>query len=463
VKAQKEKQNAAVSSLIAAIALTSLKAIVGILTNSLGIISEALHSGLDLLAAGTTVYAVRTSGKPPDRDHLYGHGKYESLSALIETLLLLATCTWITYEAILRLFFKESEVEPSLAAFVVMAISIVVDVSRSRVLYRVAKRYQSQALEADALHFSSDILSSSVVILGLLFLMLGYSMADPLAALGVVVIVVALSLRLGRRTLFALLDRAPEGLADAIRKDVSEVPGVQSCGRVRVRPSGPQTFVDLEVLVDDSTSFERVNAIAVDVENAIRELIPNADIVVKTRPTAKHEAGLAEKVRSLSSQIDGIRGLHNIVVHDADNGLHVEMHLETDPDASLETAHEIASRLESAIRSNINEVAEVVTHIESADMMALTSADVTIESQRIVRAVREATLQVSGVKSCRGVAVHSTEDGLHLTVTCVLDASLSVSEAHEISTRIEEALRARIEGVSKALVHVEPDVQKTRA
>lgn len=460
MKAHKEKQNAAVSSLIVAIALTGLKAVVGILTNSLGIISEALHSGLDLLAAGTTVYAVRTSSKPPDRDHLYGHGKYESFSALVETLLLLATCAWISVEAVQRVFFRQAQVEASLAGYAVMAVSIVLNISRWRVLSRVAKKYQSQALEADALHFSSDVLSSLVVIVGLAFVSQGWQMADPLAALGVVAVIVVLSLQLGKRTIFVLLDRAPEGLADAIRKNVSEVAGVRSCGRVRVRPSGPQTFVDLEVLVDESTSFERVNAIALGVENVIRKLIPNADIVVKTRPTAIHETGLAEKVRSVSSQIDGIRGLHNIVVHDADNGLHVEMHLETDPNASLETAHEIASRLESAIRSNINEVAEVVTHIESADMTALTSADVTTESQRIITVVREATLQVPGVNSCRGVAVHSTEDGLHLTVTCVLDASLSVSEAHEISTRIEETLRARIEGVSKALVHVEPDVQK---
>jgi cation diffusion facilitator family transporter len=459
VRSSQEKSTVAFSSFVVAVALVSLKAIVGIMTNSLGIISEALHSGLDLVAAATTVYAVRASSKPPDEDHLYGHGKYESFSALIEALLLLATCAWISYEAIERLFFREAYVEASLLGFVVMIISIVLNFSRSRALSRVAKKYRSQALEADALHFSTDILSSLTVIAGLFFVTLGFRIADPLAALGVVVVVVFLSLRLGKQTIFVLLDRAPEGLAEAIRAEVLRIPDVRSCGRVRVRPSGAQTFVDLQVFVDRSSSFDRVNAIAFEVEQAIRRLEPNSDIVVRTSPATEPEMGLAERIKKVASQIDGVRGIHNLEVHDADDGLHVEMHLEADPDASLETAHSVASRLESAVKASIHEVAEVVTHIESAEEMPLTSADVTMESQRIVKAVRDTVLQVPDVKHCRDIAVHLAEDGLHITLTCVLDAGLSVLEAHELSTRIEGILRARIEGASKVLVHVEPDLE----
>ena len=463
MKSLREKNRVAFSSLAVAVALTSLKAVVGILTNSLGILSEALHSGLDLAAAATTLYAVRTSSRPPDEDHLYGHGKYESFSALVETLLLLVTCAWITYEAIQRLFFRQVQVEATLYGFAVMITSIVLDFSRSRALSRVAKKYRSQALEADALHFSTDILSSLTVIVGLFFVSIGYPIADPLAALGVVVVVVALSLRLGKRTVLVLLDRAPEGLAETIRVEISKIPGVQSCGRVRVRPSGAETFVDLDVLVDHATSFERVNAIALEVEQAIRKLEPNSDIVVRTQPTGQPEAGLAEKVRDFASQIQGVKGIHNIEVHDAENGLHVEMHLEADPDASLQAAHGIASKLESTIKENIPEVAEVVTHIESTEEMPLISADVTLESQRIIKAVRDNALLVPGVKRCRDIAVHRAEDGLHLTLTCVLDAELSVSEAHELSTQIEDMLRRHVDGVSRVLVHVEPDLKTPRS
>ena len=241
---QQEKNRVAISSLIVAIALTSLKATVGILTNSLGILSEALHSGLDLVAAATTVYAVRTASKPPDEDHLYGHGKYESFSALIETLLLLATCAWISYEAIQRLFFIQVHVEASLYGFAVMIISIVLDFSRSRALYRVAKKYRSQALEADALHFSTDIMSSLTVVVGLFFVSLGYRVADPLAALGVVLVVVALSLRLGKRTVLVLLDRAPEGLAETIRARSSTTSLAISSSRAAGASKKSLVFID---------------------------------------------------------------------------------------------------------------------------------------------------------------------------------------------------------------------------
>lgn len=460
MKPSREKERAAASSLAVAIALTSMKAIVGILTNSLGIISEALHSGLDLVAAGTTVYAVRLSDRPPDRGHPYGHGKYESFSAMVEVLLLLGTCAWITYEALQRLFFKQAHIEASLAAFAIMGISIVLDYSRSRILYRTAKKYNSQALEADALHFSTDIMSSSVVILGLLFVSLGYPFADSIAALGVVVVVATLSLRLGKRTVAVLLDRAPEGLAESITREVSRLPGIQNCDRVRVRPSGAQIFVDLEVSIDRSVSFERVNSLVIEVEHAVRKLVPNSDIVVRTQPVGVGIRKFADIVRSLAFKIPRIRGVHDIAIHDAEKGLHVELHLKVDPSANLEEAHEISNKLESSIKKNIWGVGEVITHIESTDEEPLIRADVTSESRQIVKAIREITTEVSGVKRCGDVEVHGAQDGLHLTVTCVLDHNLSISDAHSISTQIEEALRGRIRGVTKVLVHEEPEVGK---
>jgi cation diffusion facilitator family transporter len=460
MKPSREKERAAVSSLAVAITLTSLKAIVGILTNSLGIISEALHSGLDLVAAGTTVYAVRLSDRPADRDHQYGHGKYESFSAMVEVLLLLGTCAWITYEALQRLLFRQAQIEASLAAFAIMGISIVLDYSRSRILYRVAKKYNSQALEADALHFSTDIMSSSVVILGLIFVYLGYSFADSIAALGVVVVVATLSLRLGKRTVAVLLDRAPEGLAESITAQVSSIPGIQYCDRVRVRPSGGQMFVDIDVSIDRSVSFERVNSLVIEIEHAVRKLVPNSDIVVRTQPVGVGVRKFADMVRSLAFKIPGIRGVHDITVHDAEKGLHVELHLEVDPSANLEEAHEISNRLESSIKNNISGVGEVITHLESTDEEPFIRADVTSESHEIVKAIREITTKVSGVKRCGDIEVHGAQDGLHLTVTCVLDHNLSISDAHSISTQIEEALRRKIRGVTKVLVHEEPEISE---
>jgi cation diffusion facilitator family transporter len=290
--AEREKKQVAMSSVMAAVGLTSLKIVVGVATGSLGILAEAAHSGLDLVAALVTFLAVRVSGKPADKEHLYGHGKVENISALFETLLLLITCVWIVYEAIQRVFFKAVEMEISIWAFIVMGISIIVDISRSRMLYKAARKYNSQALEADALHFSTDIWSSSVVILGLVFVKisewvpkLGFlHKADAVAALGVALIVVYVSIELGIRTVQALLDAALPGMAEEITRAVETIPGVINCHSVRLRHSGPHLFADLHVLVDGKRSLQEAHAITETVADAIQRIVPNADVTVHPEP-----------------------------------------------------------------------------------------------------------------------------------------------------------------------------------
>jgi len=287
-----EKHSVALSSLLAAVALTTLKIIVGVATGSLGILAEAAHSGLDLVAAALTFVAVRISGRPADRGHLYGHGKVENLSALAETLLLLGTCAWIIREALHRLTTRQVEIDVTFWSFAVMATSIVVDISRSRVLARTAKKYNSQALEADALHFETDVWSSSVVILGLVCVKLGdripsltwLRQADAVAALCVSALVIWVSWQLGRRTIDALLDSAPAGMEERILAAVSGVPGVQDCHNIRLRYSGSVLFIDLHVLVDGRQSLFEAHALTETIENVIQEIVPQADITVHPEP-----------------------------------------------------------------------------------------------------------------------------------------------------------------------------------
>jgi cation diffusion facilitator family transporter len=280
----REKRSAALTSLAAAVLLTALKILVGVLTGSLGILAEAAHSGLDLVAALMTYLAVRISVRPPDSTHLYGHGKIENLSALFETVLLLVTCGWIVREAIHRLTGHNVNVEVTFWSFAVMAASIVVDVSRSRKLSHVAEKYQSQALEADALHFQTDVWSSAVVIAGLIFARFGIQRADAVAALGVSAVVVWVSVRLGRRTIDALLDSAPAGMQKRILAVVEGVPGVRNCHNVRVRYCGPVLFIDLHVLVDGNQTLEQAHNLTETIEAAIQEVAPRADVTVHPEP-----------------------------------------------------------------------------------------------------------------------------------------------------------------------------------
>jgi cation diffusion facilitator family transporter len=289
---KKEKNMAALTSVIAAIGLTTFKVIVGVLTGSLGILAEAAHSALDLVAALVTLFAVRVSSKDPDKEHPYGHGKIENLSALFETLLLLGTCVWIVYEAISRLTGKVVEVDITIWAFIVMVTSIVIDYSRSKVLYAAAMKHNSQALEADALHFSTDIWSSAVVIIGLILVKISevvpslswLKQADSVAALGVSAIVVYVSVRLGIRTIQGLLDTAPDGMDQKIKEIAESVEGVQDCHKVRVRMSGPTLFADVHIRLNPRMSVEKAHEKTLLIQKKVREELPGVEVTVHVEP-----------------------------------------------------------------------------------------------------------------------------------------------------------------------------------
>ena len=292
-QAQKEKTTAALSSVLAAVGLTTFKIIVGIATNSLGILAEAAHSALDLAAAVMTFFAVRVADKPADKQHPFGHGKVENISALFETLLLLATSGWIIYEAVHRLAAPETHVEISIWSFIVMGTSIIVDMARSRILYAAAKKHNSQALEADALHFSTDIWSSSVVILGLILVMVARQFpslvflekGDAVAALVVAAIVIFVSGELGIRSIQALLDAAPKnGERDRIIEEVSKMENITDVHAVRIRSSGAGWFVDMHVTMNGRMSLNKSHALTEQIEEKVQAILPGADVTVHVEP-----------------------------------------------------------------------------------------------------------------------------------------------------------------------------------
>jgi len=361
------KANVALSSVIAAVFLTGMKLVVGIATGSLGILSEAAHSGLDLVAALMTFFAVKISGRPADDSHHYGHGKVEGLSALFEVLLLLITCGYIVYEAVARLTGKVVHVQVNVYSFAVIIISIVIDISRSTALRRAAKRYQSQALEADALHFSSDIWSSAVVIIGLICLkFLKFPIADTIAALVVTVIVIVVSIRLARRAIDVLLDKAPAGVRQKIEEVISQIPGVNRLDSLRIRAAGPQTFVDMRLLLAGELSFVRAHQIASLAEEKISALLPGADVVVHADPAKKSYPPLETKDQ-LSDLLKAHRGLfsryHNLQIIHHEDSFVVSMHLVMAPDIHLDEAHKVCDHLERDIKQRLPG-AKVTIHVE---------------------------------------------------------------------------------------------------
>jgi cation diffusion facilitator family transporter len=464
LQAEKEKRSAALSSVTAAVLLTLFKLIVGLLTGSLGILSEAAHSGLDLVAALVTFFAVRLSDRPPDEQHLYGHGKIENLSALVETLLLLITCVWIIYEAIQRLFFKSVEVEANLWAFGVMGISVVVLVFQSRILYVAARKHHSQALEADALHFSTDIWSSSVVIGGLVLVWLGERLgerwawlakADAVAAFGVAMIVVYVSLQLGRRTIAVLLDSAPPGLVERMAAEAARVPGVQMVGPVRVRQAGASTFADLTVAVDRSASLEEAHQIASEVEASASQLMHHGDVVVHVDPIRHSGESLPQAVSAIAAR-QGLRA-HNIHAHEVRGEYFVDLHAEVPPELTLAQAHERINALEAAVRAELPYVIDVNTHIEPR-AVPVSPAEVEGGVEAGLEAQILAVVDgVPGLRSCHRVHIRPAADGYDVVLHCLADPEMSITEAHGLADLAEQRLRARVPEVGQVLVHVEPD------
>ena len=463
---QREKKNVALNSISAAIAITALKVVVGIASGSLGILSEAAHSALDLVAAVVTYLSVRVSDKPADATHQYGHGKIESFSAFVETGLLLLTCIWIVYEAIKRLFFHTVEIEPTVWAFAVMAVSIMVDFWRSRRLRRIADKYESQALQADALHFSTDIWSSSVVILGLALVLLGrtYSLpwlakADPIAALFVACIVVYVSSRLARQTIDALLDAAPKGVRGRIIREVRAVNGVLDVERVRIRRAGSRYFVDIAIAMSRNVTFQKSEQVANDVATRIRRLLPDSDVVVNAVARAHQQESLFDRIRAVATRNN--LNVHDISVQDIGGALHVEQHVELDERLSLKDAHDRVTHLEAEMQHEVPEISSILTHIESEPATIETSDGLLRVPgfERRLRAVSEGFPEVVDVHD---LTFRRVGGRLYLSAHMTLQDDLPLSRVHDIQTAVEGRFRQVVPELFRVLIHPEPQTDNRR-
>ncbi len=461
-----EKRAVAGNSVIAAVVITSLKIVVGITTGSLGILSEAAHSGLDLIAAVVTFFSIRVSDKPADADHQYGHGKVENFSAFIETGLLLATCIWIIYEAFERLFYRQVEIEPSLAAFAVMFLSIGIDYWRSRALGRIAAKYDSQALEADALHFSTDIWSSSVVVLGLLVVQLGRTYgigwlrdADPIAALVVAGVVVNVSWRLARKTIDALLDAAPSGVRAQIINAVSQVGGVLEVDRVRIRRAGNRYFADLSVGLARTVTFQRSQQMADVVAATVHKILPDADVVVRSVPRERREENIFDRIRAVATRHD--LNVHDVSVQDLRGRLHVEQHLELDERLSLLEAHNQVTQLEAEIRREVPDISSILTHIES-EPATIEPGDESVEDPALEGRLKAIAGEFPEIVDMHEVQFKRVRGRLYVSCHCTLSDDLPLARVHDIQTALEIRFKQEAPELFRVLIHPEPRTDNRR-
>lgn len=450
------KEKAALASIAASAGLTAAKAVVGDLTGSLAILSEAGHSLIDLSATLLTYFAVRVSGKPADAQHQYGHGKVESVTALAETALLFVLTAAVIYEAVKRLIGAQAHpVEATVAAFVVVAGSIAVDFFRARALNRVAKETSSEALEADALHFSSDMWSSVAVLIGLAGVALGYTRADAAAAIIVAIFICIAGYRLGRRTIDALTDTAPAGVSERVSFIARQVPGVVAVERVRTRPAGALLFIDLGVGVSRTLPLDRVTTIKQQLTHAIRTDIPAAEVTITTEPRALDDETVRERVMVIARDL-GL-AIHHVAVQTIAERLSVSADLEVEGTLPLAAAHEVASRFEQAVGNELGPDVEVETHIEPLPADVLAGRDASAARISDVGGVLSSlAVEIPDLAEVHDVRVRETPDGEIVNFHCRVDPALSVAAVHDMVDALERRLRRRFPRIRRVIGHAEP-------
>jgi cation diffusion facilitator family transporter len=453
---QQEKEQVALTSIAASAALTVAKGAVGITTGSLAILSEAGHSLIDLSATVMTFLAVRISGKPADEEHHYGHGKIESISALAETALLFLLSGVVIWEAVKRLAeHEEHMVIANVWAFGVILISIAVDFFRSRALSRAAERTQSQALEADALHFSSDLWASLAVLIGLVGVRLGLWWADSSAALLVAILICIAGWRLGRRTIDILTDTAPVGAAAKITAIAARIPGVVRVEQVRARVVGEKTFIDLAVAVSRTLPLERVSALKDAVASAVAQQMPGAEATVITDPVALDDETAVDRVMVIAR--NRALAVHHVTVHDLKDRLAVSLDLEVGGRLSLREAHTLADGLEKAIATELGAGVEIDTHIEPLQPHRAAGREAPPERvQAIEIALAELAADGRTLRDVHNVRVRETDDGEIVNFHCRVDPKLSVQDVHEKVDTVERALKQRSPRIKRVIGHAEP-------
>jgi cation diffusion facilitator family transporter len=501
--AYNEKIRIAITSIIASFSLTISKFIIAIYTNSLGLLSEGMHSGLDVLAALMTLYAIRISRKPPDPEHNYGYAKFESLTSLGAVLLLFIVAGWIFYEGLERIFFKHVVPEITIPSFAVLIVSILVDFGRSRALYKVANKYGSQAIEADALHFRVDMLTSSVVLVGLAIVyFLGIPNADAYSAITVAGLIVYTSLGLGRRTLDVLLDKAPKGIQGQLHESITGFEGIKKAHSIRVRKVGKDTFVDLHIEVPRIFTHDKAHRIATNVENKIKnEILPNSDVVVHVDAVEDYlTETIKDKIRLISEDFPSIKNVHsiylsNIVVNEpppdrsknnneiSKNSLqllHLYLDVQMDDKLSFKIAHGVVDDFEKKIKEEVQNIKRITTHIETDLDTESSVGHEEFADQTFLERIKKMALSIEGVSNCDEISLVYVKNELHITLTIKinplsiksdkrspdsitssassssnLDDSISVEKAHDISTQVQNLLLENT-NAARVIVHAEP-------
>jgi cation diffusion facilitator family transporter len=462
-----EKRRVALHSMLAAAVMTLLKLAAGLVSGSLGVLSDAAHSGLDMVGSMLTYFSVRVSDKPADEDHTYGHGKFENFSSFGEVLLMAASSAWFIWEAIQRILHHGKELQGFQWSVAVVLCSVAVDFWRSRRLRDVAERTGSSALATDAFHFASDIWSSLAVLCGLCVAWVGIQFdipvlryADPLAAIVVSLLILRLTVRLGHEAVSVLLDQIPAETRLRLIEDVTQVPGVLSVEQARVRRAGANYFADFTLALPRRYTFEHTGELVQAATDAVHRTLPDADVVIHTVPRQARAESIFDRVRAVAARNNV--SVHELSVQSHKGKLRVEQHIELDEALPLLTAHDFVCTLESEILREVPEIDGVLTHIESEPATIELPAEQVEEDRRIEQAMLWTAAQLPEIIDVHEIIVGRTGEHIHLSCHCTLPDQLTMARVHEVITALEDRFKLECPEVYKVTIHPEPVTDNLR-
>ncbi len=450
------KRRVAGWSIVATVIVTALKLTAGLISGSLALLADGAHGLLDIGATTLTFFAVRQADRPADEDHHYGHGKIEAVAALCESTLLALLALAAFVEAVRRLVLEPGTMlSASPFAFIAVTLSICVDATRWRALHVVARSTGSEALAADALHFSSDLASSLAILIGLTAAKAGFVNADAKATLVVAVLIGVAALRLSRRVIGVLLDTAPQGVAERVREIAWRMPGVLGIDNVRVRPAGGVLMGDVGVTVARSLPLDQVSELKASLTRAFAAEFKRSDFTVSTRPVAPDDESVLERVMLIAARERLL--VHHVTVQSLDDRLAIGFDIELDGRLKLKDGHRRASRLEAAVRGEFGPATEVESHIEPLEIRELagTPADASV-STRIAESLSRAATQTGKIGTIHNVRVRQTPVGLVVHFHCLGPPDTDVAAIHAAVDEIEQKVKHEMTGITRLVGHAEP-------
>lgn len=454
-----KKLKVAYKSLLAAVVITFIKVAAVYFSGSLGILSEVINSAIDIFVCIITLLSIQYSSRPPDERHNYGYEKIENFSAIMQVIVLFGTTAYIIYEAVRRLMYPDAGLlNISVWTFGALILTILIDVNRSRKLNKIAKETNSHALEADAMHFTSDILSSVVVIIGLALYLMGFKQADAISALAVSAIIIFMGVRMFKKAFDTLLDKVPAGIYEKIKYETLLIEGVEGIKNLRIRSSGSKIFIDMVINLNRIIPFAEAHNVMDVVEKKLNAFYPNADIVLHGEPVETPKETINDKIKMIVNSYK--LKSHDVISYKIGNEIFAELHVEIKDTNDLTAAHTLVTEIENKIKQELKEITKIRIHIDEPSYLVYDTLDITDESGELINCIKKIINSQPEVLSENDIFILSTNGKIRVSLSCIFDQMLSFDEVHDIVTllesRIFSELKSKFPKLSNVIIHAEP-------